>query len=157
MTRDLSKPIASLVSIRLHPRLIRLGGRLHLVLLRRFRRATFLGAETLVLTTRGRRTGRPRSTPLYYVRRGDHLYIAASFAGRDAPPNWFWNLTADPEVMVEAPGVGGRYRARVLDSCEAAAVWPQLLAAYPPYARYQRRTTRTIPVIELARDAGEAG
>lgn len=128
MTRDLSKPVASLISLRLHPRLIRLGGRFHLVLLRRFRRATFLGAETLVLTTRGRRTGLPRSTPLYYVRRGDRLYIAASFAGRDEPPNWYLNLLSDPDVEVDVAGEHGRYRAHVLDHAEAAAVWPDLIA-----------------------------
>ena len=149
MTRDLSKPVASLMSLRLHPSLIRLGGRLHLALLRRFRHVAFLGAETLVLTTRGRKTGQPRATPLYYVRRGDRLYIAASFAGRDEPPNWYLNLVAHPDVEVDAAGACGSYRARVLDSPEAAAVWPELLATYPPYARYQRRTTRIIPVIEL--------
>ena len=149
MTRDLSKPIASLVSIRLHPGLIRFGGRLHLALLRRFRHATFLGAETLVLTTRGRKTGEPRSTPLYYVRHGDRLYIAASFAGRDEPPNWFLNLLAHPDVTVDAADACGTYRARVLDPPEAAAVWQKLVATYPPYARYQQRTTRIIPVIEL--------
>ncbi len=149
MTRDLSKPIATLMSLRPHPSLIRLGGRLHLALLRRFRHATFLGAETLVLTTRGRKTGQPRSAPLYYVRRGDRLYIAASFAGRDEPPSWYLNLVAHPNVEVDAAGACGAYRARVLEPAEAAAVWPDLVATYPPYARYQRRTTRTIPVIEL--------
>ena len=74
----------------MHPKLIRAGGRLHLALLRRFRPAAFLSADTLVLTTRGRRSGRTRSTPLYYVRHDDRLYIAASFAGRDAPPNWYF-------------------------------------------------------------------
>jgi deazaflavin-dependent oxidoreductase (nitroreductase family) len=152
MTRDLSKPIASLMSLRLHPSLIRLGGRLHLALLRRFRHATFLGAETLVLTTRGRKTGQSRSTPLYYVRHGDHLYIAASFAGRDEPPNWYLNLVAHSNVKVDAAGARGTYRARVLDPAEATAMWPELVATNPPYARYQRRTTRTIPVIELIPD-----
>jgi deazaflavin-dependent oxidoreductase (nitroreductase family) len=151
MIRDLSKPIASLLSIRVHPKLIRAGGRLHLALLRRFRPAAFLSADTLVLTTHGRRSGRTRSTPLYYVRHDDRLYIAASFAGRDAPPNWYLNLLADPEVIIEAAGNRGSYHARVLSPTEAAGIWPQLIATYPPFARYQRRTTRTIPVIELSR------
>jgi deazaflavin-dependent oxidoreductase (nitroreductase family) len=149
MTRDLSKPVASLMSLRLHPRLIRLGGRLHLALLRRFRHAAFLGAETLVLTTRGHETGQPRATPLYYVRGGDRLYIAASFTGRDEPPNWYLNLVAHPDVEVDAGDTCDTYRARVLEYPEAAAAWPELLATYPPNARYQRRTTRIIPVIEL--------
>jgi deazaflavin-dependent oxidoreductase (nitroreductase family) len=149
---DISKPIASLLSIRLHPKLIRAGGRLHLALLRRFRSAAaFLGTDTLVLTTHGRRSGRPRSTPVYYVRHDDRLYIAASFAGRDAAPNWYLNLLANPEVTIEAAGDRGTYHARVLSPTDADEIWPQLIATYPPFARYQRRTTRTIPVIELSR------
>lgn len=110
-----------------------------------------MGADTLVLTTRGRRSGQPRSTPLYYVRRDDHLYIAASFTGRDAPPNWYLNLLADPDVTVEAAADHGTYHARVLSPAEAAAIWPRLISIYPPFARYQRRTTRVIPVIELTK------
>lgn len=152
MPRDISKPIARLLSIRLHPELIRAGARLHLTLLRHLRRvAAVLGADTLVLTTRGRRSGQPRSTPLYYVRRDGHLYIAASFAGRDVPPNWYLNLLAHPEVSVDAAGDRAFYHARVLSAAEAGAIWPQLIATYPPFERYQRRTTRIIPVIELTR------
>jgi deazaflavin-dependent oxidoreductase (nitroreductase family) len=110
-----------------------------------------LSANTLVLTARGRRSGRTRSTPLYYVRHDDRLYIVASFAGRDAPPNWYLNLLPDPGVIIEAAGDRGSYQARVLSPTEAAGIWAQLIATYPPFARYQRRTTRTIPVIELSR------
>ena len=152
MPRDISKPIAWLLSIRLRPDLIRAGARLHLFLLRHLRRvAAVVGADTLVLTTRGRRSGQPRSTPLYYVRHGDHLYIAASFAGRDAPPIWYLNLLAHPQVTVDAAGDRGSYHARILTAAEASAIWPQLIATYPPFARYQRRTTRIIPVIELTK------
>lgn len=152
MGRDVSKPIASVLSFRLNPGLIRAGARLHLALLHHFgRAAAVLGTDTLVLTTRGRRSGQPRSTPLYYVRHDAHLYIAASFAGRDTPPNWYLNLLAHPEVTVDAGGADGIYRARILNPAEAQAIWPQLIATYPPFARYQRRTTRIIPVIELTR------
>ena len=152
MPCDISKPIASLLSIRLHPELIRAGARLHLTLLRHLRRvAAVLGADTLVLTTHGRRSGLPRSTPVYYVRHDDRLYIAASFAGRDDPPNWYLNLLAHPEVTIEAAGDRGTYHARVLSPTDAAGIWPQLIATYPPFARYQRRTTRIIPVVELSR------
>ena len=151
MTRDISKPIASLLSIRGHPKLIRAGARMHLTFLRRFPGAAFLGGDTLVLTTHGRRSGLPRSTPVYYIRHDDRFYIAASFAGRDDPPSWYLNLLADPEVTIEAAGDRGTYHARVLSPTDAAGIWPQLIATYPPFARYQRRTARTIPVIELSR------
>lgn len=152
MGRDVSKPIASVLSLRLHPGLTRAGARLHASLLHHFRRAAaVLGTDTPVLTTRGRRSGQPRSTPLYYVRHDGHPYIAASFAGRDAPPNWYLNLLAHPEVTVDAGGAHGTYRARILNPAEAEAIWPQLIATYPPFARYQRPTTRITPVIELTR------
>jgi len=148
--RDLSKPIARLLSLRLHPWLIRAGGRFHLALLRRFPGARIVGSETLILTTRGRSSGQPRSTPVYFVRRGDRLYIAASFAGRDIPPNWYLNLVADPHVNVSGQAACDRHLARELSEEEAARVWPLLVATYPPFTRYQQRTQRRIPVIELS-------
>ncbi len=151
MMRDLSKPIANVLSIRRHSGVIRAGGRLHLALLRRFRGASVLGADTLILTTRGRSSGRPRPTPVYYVQRGGRLYIAASFAGRDAPPQWYLNLLADPQVTVDTAGHRARYLARPLTPQEAEPIWPLLIATYRPFARYRRLTTRTIPVIELTR------
>jgi deazaflavin-dependent oxidoreductase (nitroreductase family) len=113
-----------------------------------------LTRDVLVLTTTGRRSGVPRSTPLYYVHRGagtdDRYYVAASFAGRDAPPLWYLNLVANPEVSIRIGNARIGCRARVLESDEADAVWPLLDATYRPFARYRLRTDRVIPVIELA-------
>jgi F420H(2)-dependent quinone reductase len=105
--------------------------------------------QTLILTTRGRKTGHETSTPLLYVEEGGKLYLVASFGGNDTPPGWYRNLTANPEVKVET-GHGTRpYRARSLPADEAGKVWPKLLELYPTYASYQKRTTRVIPVVEL--------
>ncbi|GAB4585648.1 nitroreductase/quinone reductase family protein [Nocardia sp. IFM 10818] len=148
--RDLTKWVAATITRRrVHPRLIRAGGALHRALFRFTRGAGPLGADTLILTTRGRSSGRPRSTPLYYARSGELLYIAASFAGSDAPPQWFRNLVADPEVEVETAGERRACVARVLTDEQAQTVWPRLAAIYPPFTRYRTRTRRTIPVIEL--------
>lgn len=147
---DLSKPIAWLLTLRLHPGLIRAGGRFHLALLRRFPGARIVSPETLILTTRGRRSGQPRSTPVYFARRGDRLYIAASFGGRDIPPNWYRNLVAEPHVDVSGQAASGGYLARELPEEEAARMWPLLVATYHPFTRYQQRTRRRIPVIELS-------
>jgi hypothetical protein len=89
--RGLTKRVASAVTTGgPHPRAVRLGSRLHLWLLRRFSGAGFLARDVLVLTTTGRRSGEARSTPVYCVHRGDgadrRYWVAASFAGRDAPP-----------------------------------------------------------------------
>jgi deazaflavin-dependent oxidoreductase (nitroreductase family) len=105
--------------------------------------------QTLILTTRGRKTGRETSTPLLYIEENGKLYLVASFGGNDTPPGWYLNLTANPEVTVET-GHGTRaYRARSLPPDEAGRVWPKLLELYPAYASYQKKTTRVIPVVEL--------
>ena len=105
--------------------------------------------QTLILTTRGRKTGREISTPLLYVEENEKLYIVASFGGNDVHPGWYRNLVANPEVKVERHHGSQRYRARSLSPEEADKVWPKLLALYPTYADYQKKTTRVIPVVEL--------
>ena len=154
--RGLTKRVASAVTTGgPQPRAVRLGSRLHLWLLRHCGAAGFLGRDVLVLTTTGRRTGVPRSTPLYYVHRGDaadrKYWVAASFAGRNAPPAWYLNLIADPQVGVQVGGRRIACHARVLEPGEAQGVWPRLDATYRPFARYRRRAERVIPVIELSR------
>ena len=106
--------------------------------------------QTLILTTRGRKTGREVATPLLYVEENGKLYIVASFGGNDTHPGWYRNLAANPEVKVERTQGSQRYHARSLGPEEASKVWPKLLALYPTYADYQKKTTRVIPVVELA-------
>ena len=131
--------------------MIRAGSRLHAGFLRRFRRANLIGGDALILTTRGRKTGKETSTPLFYARDADRLLIAASFAGSGVPPGWYLNLVAHPDVQVTTSGCTERYRSRTLTDAEAEAAWPKLLAVYPTFARYRQRTQRVIPVIELRR------
>ena len=105
--------------------------------------------QTLILTTRGRKTGREVSVPLLYVEENGKLYIVASFGGNDTHPGWYKNLVANPEVGVELHSKVQRYRARSLSAEEAEQIWPKLLALYPTYADYRKKTTRVIPVVEL--------
>jgi deazaflavin-dependent oxidoreductase (nitroreductase family) len=105
----------------------------------------------LVLTTRGRKTGREISTPLLFFERDGKLYVVASYGGSDTPPAWYLNLENHPEVDVERGWSRTAYRARTLPPPEKQAVWPILVGTYPAYADYQRRTTRDIPVVELTR------
>jgi F420H(2)-dependent quinone reductase len=135
-----------------NPRVIRAGSRLHKFLFHRLGlgRSRLIGQDSLILTTRGRKTGRETSTPLFYAEDGDRLYVAGSFAGSGTPPNWYLNLVADPEVIVETRHARGRYRARTVDAEEAAQLWPKLDAIYPTFATYRRRTSRFIPIVELS-------
>jgi deazaflavin-dependent oxidoreductase (nitroreductase family) len=148
----LPKLIASALTWRgWNARIIRAGSRVHSALLRRFGRVKLIGEDALILTTRGRRSEKETSTPLFYAADADRILIAASFAGSGTLPGWYLNLVAHPEVQATIDGRTERFRARQLTDGEAEAVWPKLLAVYPTFARYRRRAIRKIPVIELRR------
>ena len=109
----------------------------------------FIAKNTVILTTRGRKTGRPVSIPLFHVAQDGRVYVVASFGGSDVAPGWYKNLVANPDVEVERDGIRRHYRAHSMSPDEAKSVWPALLEMYPPYEAYQKRTTRVIPVVEL--------
>lgn len=134
-----------------NPRVIRAGSRAHRFLFRTLGLGRFrlVGANSLILTTRGRRSGRETSTPLFYAEEGRALYVAASFAGSGTPPQWFLNLRVHPEVGVDTGGGRVRHRARVLDEAETPRIWPKLDAVYPTFAVYRGRARRTIQLVEL--------
>lgn len=128
---------------------MRTAGRVHATLFRRFHGGPWKAKHTLLLTTVGRKSGRRRATPLFFVAEGERLYVVASFGGSDVPPGWYRNLEANPEVVVERRATRGRYRARTLSREESVALWPKLLAIRPAYASDQKRTRRRIPIVEL--------
>lgn len=119
------------------------------------------GAPALLLTTKGRKSGEPRTCALSYLADGDQWVVVASRGGSDRPPYWFLNLRADPEVTVQV----GRRRwlasARVASAEERERLWPLVnrnnrgLApvihpgAIGRYDVYQRHTQRSIPVVVL--------
>ena len=108
------------------------------------------GAPVLLLTTIGRKSGRPRTAPLLYLDDGDELVIVASKGGMSQHPVWFLNLEANPDVEVEVGSTRRRMRARRASDEEKAKLWPRLVAMYRDYDDYQARTDRNIPVVILA-------
>ena len=101
----------------------------------------------------GSKTGTERVTPLAALPIDDGGWlIAASKAGAPDNPDWYHNLRAHPEITVEAPGEGAvAVRARVLEGDERDAAWARFTQASEGFASYEQKTTRVIPVIELAR------
>jgi deazaflavin-dependent oxidoreductase (nitroreductase family) len=97
----------------------------------------------------GRRSGLTRTTPLVYLDDGENLVVVASQAGRPENPQWFGNVVADPDVVVQVGRVRRPMRARVADPAERAVLWPRLVALYPDYDSYQSWTERVIPVVVL--------
>jgi deazaflavin-dependent oxidoreductase (nitroreductase family) len=109
------------------------------------------GVPTLLLTTTGRRSGQPRTTPLIYGRDGDRYLIVASRGGAPSHPDWYENLVAHPEVQVQVMADRFKARARTSTAAEKPALWKTMTAIWPAYDEYQSRTKREIPLVILER------
>jgi deazaflavin-dependent oxidoreductase (nitroreductase family) len=105
------------------------------------------GANCVILTTRGRRSGKLRRTPLIRVPHGDGYLLVASMGGAPSHPQWYVNLLDDPEVTVHDRGDVHELRARVATPEEKRALWPLAVAQWPDYEQYQASTERDIPVV----------
>lgn len=136
---------------RLKPRTIRLIGRLHAWLWRLTRGRLIAGigaAPLLLLTTKGHKTGRVRTTPVLYLDDRDFI-VVASFGGNDMHPAWYLNLKEHPEAEVVIRGEHRRVIAREIGIEEKKIIWPRLVKSYPQFDIYQQRTSREIPLLRL--------
>ena len=109
----------------------------------------FYGVDALLLTTRGRRTGKLRRTALYYGRHGDAFVVVASNGGSATHPLWHRNLVADPVVHVQVGERTFNARARTATGDERAELWSMMVGLFGQYERYQQATAREIPVVVL--------
>jgi deazaflavin-dependent oxidoreductase (nitroreductase family) len=109
----------------------------------------FHGANTLLLTTKGRRSGQARRTPLIYGRDGDRYVVVASKGGADVAPEWYRNLAADPHVRVQVQDKVFDANARTAGPAEKPALWNLMAGIFPSYNEYQTKTSREIPVVIL--------
>jgi deazaflavin-dependent oxidoreductase (nitroreductase family) len=109
----------------------------------------YFGMPTLLLTTRGRRSGKPRRTTMIYRRDGDRYVLVASNGGASEHPSWFFNLLEHPEVDVQ---VGPkRFPARAATADEKPDLWGRMASIFPRYDRYQKEAGRNIPVVVVER------
>ncbi|WP_306191089.1 MULTISPECIES: nitroreductase family deazaflavin-dependent oxidoreductase [unclassified Streptomyces] len=107
------------------------------------------GLPVILLTTRGARSGRLRKTPLMRVEHDGRYAVVASQGGAPKHPFWYFNLKADPRVELQDGPVRQDMTAREVTGSEKAEWWERAVAAYPPYAEYQAKTSREIPVFVL--------
>jgi deazaflavin-dependent oxidoreductase (nitroreductase family) len=110
--------------------------------------------DALVLTTRGRRSGRQRTVVLQYFSDGEAMILAAANDGGPSHPGWYFNLMADPAARVEVMGRTVSVRAEELPAGEAAAWWERILLRAPSYEKYTRATSRAIPIVRLVPVSG---
>jgi deazaflavin-dependent oxidoreductase (nitroreductase family) len=105
------------------------------------------GVPICLLTTTGRKSGRPRTVPLCYLADGERVVLVASQGGLPDDPQWYKNLVADPAVEVQVGTTHRRMTARTAGPGERDDLWPRLVELYADYASYQTWTKRTIPVV----------
>lgn len=108
------------------------------------------GAPLLLLTVRGRKSGKARTLPLIYLADGADLVVVASKGGWPDHPLWYKNLQANPSVEVQVGAQPKPMHARTANAEERSRLWPRLVALYGPYADYQSWSDREIPVVVLS-------
>jgi deazaflavin-dependent oxidoreductase (nitroreductase family) len=109
------------------------------------------GVHTLLLTTRGRRSGKLRRTALIYGRDGERYLVVGSSGGGRKHPSWYLNLAENPEVEVQVGPDRFTARAHTATGKEKARLWRVMSSIWPDYDRYQAKTERDIPVVILER------
>jgi len=109
------------------------------------------GAKTLLLTTRGRKSGNPTTAPLIYEQDGDSYVVVASKGGAPRHPGWYRNLVKDPNVEVQVMDDVFAAQARTATGEERERLWRLAAQQWPDYDAYQQRTDRQIPVVVLER------
>ena len=136
----------------LKPGTIRLIGRVH-TWLWRLTRGRFVhgigAAPFILLTSKGRKSGRSRTTPVLHLEDGSDLIVVASFGGNDMHPDWYLNLKNTPKAEVVIRGERRRVTAREITSEEKKLLWSRLVKSYPQFDVYQQRTSREIPLVRL--------
>jgi deazaflavin-dependent oxidoreductase (nitroreductase family) len=111
----------------------------------------FTGRSLLLLTTRGKKSGRERTSPLAYTRDGGRIFVIASKGGAPSHPDWYQNLRMNPRVTVEVGPERFEATASVAKGAERRRLYDLQSAHMPAFKEYEKRTTREIPVVVLER------
>ena len=112
----------------------------------------FEGAPMLLLTTIGAKSGQQRTAPLVYLADGDRVVIFASKGGAPTSPDWFHNIVANPQVIVEVGAERYEATAQITEGEERDRLYATQAEAMPGFKAYQEGTTRVIPVVALVRN-----
>ncbi|MDQ1429557.1 MAG: hypothetical protein QOF40_159 [Actinomycetota bacterium] len=110
---------------------------------------TLQGVPVVILTTKGRRSGKLRKSPLMRIEHDGDYAVVASMGGAPEHPVWYLNLVDNPDVTLQDGDKVMDLRARTATPEEKRHWWPRLTAVWPPYSEYQSKTERDIPVVLL--------
>lgn len=112
---------------------------------------SYFGAETLLLTTIGRKSGQSRTTPLYYVEDSQNWAVVASNAGSEKHPAWFLNLQASPSAKIQIREKQFDVKIQIAQQEERDRLWSQFVDIFAGYQTYQDETEREMPIVILER------
>jgi len=104
------------------------------------------GMDICVIKTKGAKSGKIRYIPLMLVSYQEGVILVASLGGADVHPSWYWNIKANPEILVYLKGKKLNLLAKQVSDQKKAELWTLICSFYPPYDAYQKRTKRNIPV-----------
>lgn len=110
---------------------------------------TMMGQPVLILTTKGRKSGRPWTVPLLSFKDNGDYILVASNGGQNFHPAWYLNLQANPEVGIEVEGKKRTARAEEMKGGERERLWSMIVSKAPAYGGYEKKTEREIPVVRL--------
>jgi deazaflavin-dependent oxidoreductase (nitroreductase family) len=111
----------------------------------------FYGKDALLLTTRGRRTGKLRRTALYYGEDAGRYVLVGSDGGKRTDPAWCHNIAANPAVVVQVRGETFPAVARLAEPDERPRLWELMTGIFPTYAAYEKKARRQLPVVVVER------
>ena len=114
-----------------------------------------MGAPVALVESVGRKSGKRRTHPLITKQDGENIVVVASKGGIERHPAWYLNLKANPETTAWWQGRKRKVLAREAEGAERERLWKEMVEVYPPYASYQRRTERRIPVVILEPTSSE--
>jgi F420H(2)-dependent quinone reductase len=107
------------------------------------------GKNIVLLTTIGKKSGQPRTKPLFHLKEGTSYFVFASAGGDPKNPAWYNNLAANPKVTLEDHGRTIAGVASTVEGAERARIWQILLRKAPNFGAYETKTTRVIPVVRI--------
>jgi len=112
--------------------------------------ATLIGLPVIFLTTTGRVTNKPRTTPLIYLKDNDGFICVASFGGYEKHPDWYLNLQKNNRLKINIKGKNFNAISNTISGKEKSQIWERVVKFYPGFKKYQERTTREIQIVRIS-------
>ncbi len=127
--------------------MLRVGGTIHRFMYRRGLARKMGQMQQVLLTTTGRKSGKPHTVPLGAIREGDGWVVIASFGGADVDPSWWLNMKANPDVTVQVNDQVIKARMQeITDPADRERIWNTVVSTMKGYANYPKKTSRVIPL-----------